>query len=822
MEPRGTRIASGGPGMAPRWSHSNKDGVGTAYSADSRIWYTVWRGIVTEVYFPTIDRPQLRDLEFLLTDGATFFHEEKRLPNPVTERSGEHALSFRTRAGDGQGRYRVHKEIIADPHLPCLLLRSRLELLAPELAGRLRLFVLAAPHLDVGGWGNSATVYQVLGQQILAAEKDGVALALGATVPFLRASAGYVGTSDGWTDLSRNLDLTEEFDRAPDGNVALTGEVPTAAHREFTLGLAFGENIQEAVTTLFQSLSTPFELHLRRFHEQWRRLAVHERPISGVAHDGGRLYRASRSVMLAHEDKVYPGAFIASLSIPWGAAKGDEDRGGYHLVWTRDMVQTASALLASGTPQAPLRALVYLATRQQPDGGFPQNFWVTGEPYWRGIQLDEVAFPLILAHRLREANELAQFDPLPMLRAAGRFLIQHGPATEQDRWEEVGGYSPSTIAVSIAALTVAAKLAGQRGHDRDAAFIQEYADFLEQHVDRWTVTERGTLVPGIPRHYVRIRPVAMDDVTPDEGPDLGMVRLPNLPPGTPGLVPAAEVVDGGFLDLVRYGIRSPHDPLVVDSVAVLDHVLKVDTPLGPVWRRYNHDGYGTRADGGPYDGWGQGRAWPLLTGERGHYELAAGRDPVPYLHAMERLATSTGLLPEQVWDEPDRPALHLELGRPTESAVPLVWAHAEYVKLLRSCADGHVFDMLPEVESRYRHRPGHLRRFEVWKRNRQPATARTDETVRIILDRPFVVHASDDGWATVVDRPSEESILGLHYADLAPLERPGRVWRFTFHFPGPGTWEGKDYAVLAVDGAASAAAATPEAHSTASHRLETK
>ena len=808
MEPWGDRVAPGAPGMEPRWSHSNKDGIGTAYSADSLLWFTLWRGIVTEVYFPTIDSPQLRDLQFLFTDGATFFHEEKRHLRSTTERPQEHGLGYRVRSESPDGRYRLVKDVLADPHLACLLLRVRVEIVDPALRGRLRMFVLAAPHLKVSGWGNSAAVYRVLDQRILAAEKDDLAVAIATTRPFLRASAGYVGASDGWTDLNAHRDLTGEFDRAPNGNVALTGEIPLDGTGEFTLGLAFGQSFSAAVTTLFQSLGTPFEVHHRRFQEQWNRTGAHELAIAGPSHDGGRLYRASRAVMLAHEDKLFPGAFIASLSIPWGASQGDEDRGGYHLVWVRDMVQTASALLASGSTEAPLRALIYLATRQQADGGFPQNFWVDGAPYWRGIQLDEVAFPILLAGRLREQNALAQFDPIPMIKGCTRFLIAHGPATEQDRWEEVSGYSPSTLAVSIAALTVAAGLSAEHGEPALARFIQEYADFLEQHVDRWTATENGTLVPGIRRHYVRIRPVPIDATVPDEGPDLGLVRLPNLPPEVPALVPAAEVVDGGFLDLVRYGIRAPDDPLVLDSIRVIDRVLKVETPLGPVWRRYNHDGYGTRDDGGPYDGWGRGRAWPLLTGERGHAELAAGRDPGPYLRAMERFATSTGLLPEQVWDEPDRPTLHLELGRPTESAVPLVWAHAEYVKLLRSAADARVYDMLPEVERRYRKGVGARRRLEVWKFNRQVATVALGDELRVLATEPFVLHASADAWATVADVPATVTLLGLSFVDLAPLASVGAAWQFTFHWTTPDRWEGRNYTVTA-------AAAAPRARATA-------
>ncbi len=797
MEPRGDRVAFGAPGIEPRWSHSNKEGVGTAYSSDSRLWFTLWRGIVTEVYFPRIDRPQLRDLEFLLTDGATFFHEEKRHLVAVTERPTDHALGYRVRSDDPEGRYRIHKSVIADPHLPCLLLHTRVEIRAPELSGKLRLFVLAAPHLDVSGWGNNAEVQLLSGREVLTAEHNGVALAMAANRPFRHCSVGYVGASDGFTDISRHRELTAEFDRAPNGNVALTGEVPLDRGPEFTLALAFGDSIPAATSTLFQSLSTPFEVHHRRFVEQWNRVAVHELPLAGVSHDKGRLYRASRSILLAHEDKVFPGAFIASLSIPWGAAKSDVDRGGYHLVWTRDMVHTANALLASDRSEASLRALVYLATRQRPDGGFPQNFWVDGTPYWQGIQLDEVALPILLAGRLHAEDGLAEFDPLPMVRRAARFLIERGPATQQDRWEEVGGYSPSTLAACIAALTVAAHLVRDTSDPVTSAFVQEYADFLESHVEPWTVTGQGTLLPGVRRHFVRIRPASVTDPDPHEGPDLGRVHVPNLPPGSPEEFPASEIVDGGFLDLVRFGIRRADDPLVVESVRVVDRVLKVDTPLGPVWRRYNHDGYGQRDDGGPYSDWGVGRAWPLLTGERGHYELALGHDPAPFLATMERFATPTGLLTEQVWDADDRPSLHLVTGRPTEAAMPLVWAHAEYVTLLRSAQDGRVFDRVEEVAERYL--PARSRRpeLEVWKFDRRPRWIDPEAGLRVLAEQPFRLHASDDDWRTASDLDATATSLGLYFVDLAPLGARSRRWTFTFYWPLSDRWEGRDFAVEA-------------------------
>ena len=450
-----------------------------------------------------------------------------------------------------------------------------------------------------------------------------------------------------------------EFDQASDGNIALMGEVDLDGKREFTMGLAFGDTEHCAITTLFQALGIPFKEHLKRYTEQWDRTSAHRLPLEKFSSDNGSLYHSSFSLLLSHEDKSYPGALIASLSIPWGEARGDADNGGYHLVWTRDLVGSASAMLAAGNRVIPLRALIYLAVSQQEDGGFAQNFWIDGGPYWRGIQLDEVALPILLAWQLQRESALQDFDPYPMILKAAAYLIRHGPVTEQERWEEASGYSPSTLASNIAALIGAAWFARERGDDAVATMLEEYADFLECHIEAWTVTTEGSLVPGIQRHYIRILPEDVDNANPLEDPNSKVLQIKNQPAGSQDSFPARDIVDAGFLQLARYGIRRPDDPVIVDSLKVIDAVLKVSTPVGPVWRRYNHDGYGQREDGGPFVGWGKGRAWPLLTGERGHFELSAGRDVKPFIRAMEGFASTTGLLPEQVWDEPDRPAAYM-------------------------------------------------------------------------------------------------------------------------------------------------------------------
>lgn len=793
------RDAFGWPGIPPHWTHGGKDGVGTSYSASSRIWFTIWHGIVTEVYYPTVDRAQLRDLQLLITDGRSFFHEEKRhLQCTGCGRLSDHTLGYRAINADPQGRYEIVKEVIADPHQCCVL--QHIELRGDEgFVSCLRLYALCAPHLEVGGWGNNGYVTEIAGRRILVAEKQGTWLALGATVPFSRLSCGYVGASDGWTDLHEDFRMDWEFDRALDGNIALTGEIDLGGRRDFTLGLAFGATQHNAVTTLLQSIGIPFGEQHHRYVQQWDR-AVSPKilPLDRVSSDGGRLYHGSFSLLRAHEDKSYPGAFIASMSIPWGEAKGDEDMGGYHLVWTRDMVNSAASLLAAGDNETPLRALIYLAVCQLPDGSFPQNFWIDGEPYWRGIQLDEVAFPLILAWHLERGNALRDFDPYTMVMRGATFLVQHGPVTQQERWEEASGYSPSTLASNIAALISAAGFARARGDAETAQFLEEYADFLEGHVEAWTVTTQGTLVPGIPRHYIRILPASIDDPSPTEDPNNGVLTLANQPPGARWEYPAREIVDAGFLQLVRFGIRKPDDPLMVDSLAVVDAVLKVDTPFGPCWRRYNHDGFGQREDGSSYDGWGRGRAWPLLTGERGLYELAAGHDPGPYIRAMEGFASETGLLPEQVWDEADRPEAYMYLGGPTGAAMPLMWAHAEYIKLLRSAFDGEVLVRVPQVAERYLGDRRWVRKLEVWKFNRQVRTVRRGYTLRVILGAPFELRWTLDEWKNIQQTPSQPTALDLGWVDIPiPAGQQAPV-RFTIFWPNVNRWEGRDFEVAVV------------------------
>ena len=485
--------------------------------------------------------------------------------------------------------------------------------------------------------------------------------------------------------------------------------------------------------------------------------------------------------MLTHEDKTYSGAFIASASIPWGASKSDDDLGGYHLVWTRDMVQSATAMIACGRSETALRALVYLACTQQVDGSFAQNFWIDGTAYWGGIQLDEVAFPIMLAWRLWKADALTGFDVLPFVERAASFLVRYAPVTQQERWEENAGYSPSTLAAVISALICAADLARAHGNADLGSYFETYADWIEANLDEWTTTSEGVLLPEVKRHYMRIRPPAEGQPFFNPNVPPGHIPIANRAPDEKAEFEAREVVDGGFLELVRYGIRRADDPLIVDSLKVIDATLKIDTPDGPVWRRYNHDGYGQRKDGGPYQGWGQGRAWPLLSGERAHYELALGRPVDHLIKAIESCSSAGGMLPEQVWDHDDLPSEGMYFGKSAGSAQPLVWAHAEYLKLLRSASDGKVFDRIPVVAERYavaRDKRTFTSTLEIFQLARPVTTLTAGQMLRIIDRGHFQVRVTTDNWATYNTLDAYAVGLAGNFVDIST--RPDQTGSIIF------------------------------------------
>jgi glucoamylase len=774
--------AAGRPGLDPRWTSSAKSGVGTAYNSRSRVWFTISHGIINEVYYPRVDQANIRDLGLIVTDGETFFSEEKRHTTSVVEMLAAGVPGYRlTNACDG-GRYRVVKTIVTDPLRAVVLQDIRFEPLVGQLADY-RVFALLAPHIGNQGRGNDGWTGEYKGVPMLFAQRGDCALALACSGGFAAMSCGYVGASDGWQDLSANKRLTELHAEARDGNIALTGEIDVGAcDGGFTLALAFGRDSAEAGLNARAALLHGFAEAATAYAAGWkdfqRECSAIDSPEDGASDE----YRTSIAVLKTHEDKGHPGGIIASLSIPWGNHKGDHDLGGYHLVWPRDLVESAGGLLAAGDVTGARQTLCHLMSTQEADGHWAQNMWLNGTPYWNGIQMDETGFPILLADLLRRADALGGVNPGRMVRRAASYLVRNGPVTPQDRWEEQGGYSPFTLAVEVAALLAAADFADESRECRVATFLRETADDWNDHIERWTyVTDSGLgKRAGVDGFYARIGPSEMDGATRDY----------------------EARVSPDALALVRFGLRAADDARIVNTVRVIDAVLKSETKTGPIWCRYNGDVYGEHADGAPYDGGGGGigRGWPLLAGERAHYEIAAGR---PHharrlLEVMRRQSSPGGLIPEQVWNGPDIPRRGLCNGQPTGGAMPLAWAHAEFVKVTRSLRDGRVFDMPPQPVQRYV-RERRQSELATWCVNNKPRSMKAGKTLRVSTRAPALVHWSVDEWQSACDMRTVDTGLGIWYSDLPTSTLPaGTSARFTLFWIDSQRWEGSDFAVRLV------------------------
>lgn len=634
---------------------------------------------------------------------------------------------------------------------------------------------------------------------MLFAQRGGLALALGASVPWRKRSVGFVGTSDGWQDVMQHKQMTWEYDRAENGNVAIIGEIDLPkATGEFVLALGFGRDATEAGRLVRASLKRKFDNALTAYVKGWQRWQRNlEIPIERSA-DPRSLLATSASVLRVSESKLHPGGVIASLSFPWGSARGDDDLGGYHLIWPRDLVEAAGGFLAVGAHEDALSVLDYLAATQLPDGHWPQNMWLGGKPYWSGIQLDETAFPILLVDQAYREGVLRrdhQEQYWKMVRRAACYLILNGPVTQEDRWEEDPGYSPFTLSVEIAALLAAADLADFNVEPDLAAYLRETADLWNSNIERWTYVENTELARqvGVDGYYVRIAPPEVGEAA---SLAKGFIPIKNRPPGQ-STEPATEIISTDALALVRFGLRAADDPRIVNTVKVIDARLRVNTPYGPAWHRYNDDGYGEHEDGSPFDGTGVGRLWPLLTGERAHYELAAARPAAALrlVDTLEAFANEGGMIPEQIWDSADMPERELFFGRPAGSAMPLVWAHAEHLKLYRSLRDDRVFDTPPQTVQRYI-----IDRVDsaiaVWRFSHKCVNIPQGKVLRIELLNPATVHWSRDGWRTIQDVQTRDTGFGLHTVELPTKDLPqGDVVIFTFFWTATEKWEGTDITV---------------------------
>jgi glucoamylase len=690
--------APGAPGAIHVWAPADKHGFGTAEQLDSKAWFTLREGSLSEIYYPDLSTPAFRGLQFAVSDGKRLERETvdddprhiEPLARGVTARveAVPGSLAFRqTTQGTG---WRLTKTWITDPARATVLAHVRFESLTGK---RLKLYVLADPAPGNDGNDDLGTSP---GGRLVSAD-DVAASAVAAAPAFKATTSGYRGSaSDPWTDLQDGR-LTG-YDATQPGNVVQGAETALDGTRAktMTLAIGFGADAAAAQATAARSLSGGFARALLRYVGGWLsyRASLNRAPDS-VRHDARlrRIYEQSVLVLAASEDKTYRGASIASPSMPWiwGTMTLEPERrfsGPYHLVWPRDLYHVATAQQAAGDDAAADRLLSYLWRVQKPAGDWWQNTFVDGREKWTTEQLDQVALPIVLAWWLGRTGA----DDWAHVERAADYLVNNEdrPRSNQERWENQDGYSPNTIATEIAGLICAAAIARKHDEADKAAAYEALADEWQRRVESWTATTNG---PYAPRpYYLR--------VTKDGNPNAGTTY--NLGDNFDRPVDQREIVDNSFLGLVLFGVKKFDDATILNSLAVGDAQLE----FGGIWHRFTFDGYGEQADGGDWDLFfdnparqTRGRLWPLLSGERGEYDLIAGRRADSYLRTIARTANDGLMLPEQVWD--DRPPPGERSFEGTRSATPLAWTHGQFIRLAWSIDAGTPIERPSIVACRY-------------------------------------------------------------------------------------------------------------------------
>ena len=732
------------------WGPGRKMAFGAAPGPRSKLWYTLADGALSEVFFPTLDRVALHELRFFASAGGA---------PPVDDAAdGQHAITWLSpgipafKVDSTHHEYRLTKEFFSDPEENALLIAATF---TPELPD-VRLYMQVSAHWQPGSEGNFGRVLDTHPPALLLRQQDIWMCIVG---PFSKATVGYFRSSDLQIDLN-DADgyLTYTYDRAGPGNVAGGAEIGIRAG-SFQIAIGFAHSRADAEEVARSVLQKGASNVRYAFERAWMALPDLPQALAKVSGDEGMLARASLAVLRCMEDKSHAGAFVAAPAAPWGESNHNGNQI-YHVVWPRDLCRVATALLDAGDDQAALRAFRHLQSRQRADGAWFQNWFMDGTPHWTSTELDQVALPILLAWRLGVAGCL-DHDPYPvMVRPAAQFLIREGPLTQLDRWEDLGGLSPSTLAACIAALIVSAEFAHDAGEHVAAGHLRAVADYWNDRIEAWCSTSAG--------HYLRL---AGD---PDHKPTVGAV--------------APE-----FLELVRYGLRRPKDERVLRSLQGVDAALKANLPAGPSWRRYAGDVYGEHEDGSPWDGSGRGRPWPVLRGERARHFHSMGLPAAELVKTLEGFAGPGLMLPEQVWDQADIPSRGLSTGKATGSVAPLGWAHAEYLELLVMVALAGFPDLVMPARRRYTEGQPQEPAF-VWSHRHQITKLVAGRRLKVQLPRPGAVHYTFDDWKSFSEADAVDTTLGVWVAEIPSNKlASGSDFSWTAHYVTG--WEGKNYSL---------------------------
>ncbi|HXO07420.1 MAG TPA: glucodextranase DOMON-like domain-containing protein [Solirubrobacteraceae bacterium] len=738
-------VAPGAPGSDSYFDLARKDCVGTARNTNSKIWFTVADGVLSDTYWPTVDATNVHTLQYLVTDGKSFTDLQTRdmtykvLDDPT-------GMACTVIASDAVHHYKIRTTFLTDPSRDAVLMRTRFE--GPS---RDQLYVRLDPLAGgtggggtQNGGGNTASLATVDGGPVPVASNTNTTTnaanrdyavptfeALEASSGFSSASVGYAGTdSDGLNMLDSGHQLTT-YDSAPDGHVALTAQIRLRHGRSAELALGFGTTESNALAVAGASLGQRFHQVRDTYESQWQRYdAGLRRPSARLGRAAVREYYESVNVVKASEDKTFAGAIAAGLGSPWGQSVPADTLvngepmyfGSYRETFARDLYEEFTGLLVAGDVATARAATRFLFDRQQqPDGSMPRNSLTNGKPApdTGGVQLDETSYPILMDWQSGLAGDAGLYTQHVI--PAADFLVAHGPSDGVERWEEQTGYSPSTIAAEIAGLTAAARIASVNGDRAHARVYQATADDFARNIKAWTVTTNGPYIStSVPSYFIRIAKAADPNSAEQVGLGNGSIT-----------VDQRSLIDAGFLDLVRLGVLPASDPVVRSSLTVVDDTIMRDTPSGPGFYRYgtsdpgSEDGYGdcyepdptscspTGAPWAPTDT-GSGHLWPVLDGERGEYDVADGHSSSAgtLLAAMRNMTSGQGLEPEQAWEDPAVAAspfgtdpatasIGFEPGHPAGSASPLGWAQAQYARLALDVSAGRNLETPQIVTDRY-------------------------------------------------------------------------------------------------------------------------
>jgi glucan 1,4-alpha-glucosidase len=728
--------APDGPGALSHFDLARKDCLGTARNTTSKVWFTIANGVLSDVYYPTNDNTNVETMQFIVTDGSTFTDLQSR-DMTYTVSAPAQALDCRVVSTAKSGKYRITTDYLTDPARNSVVMRSHFETLAGDDASY-HLYLRYDPSINGnggGGQGNgggdSGVIDTSTGHAVpiafdtnthsQAVNRDyavPVYSALDASKPFTQVSNGFVGqASDGLTQLDASHSLTNAFTSATNGNLVQTAQLKPNEDGDTTIALGFGTTQNSALAAAEGSLHSNFNQLRRSFEKGWEAyddsLIAPPRRMAGLTNSQWKTlvdgyYRAA-NVLKASEDKTFPGAIAASLTSPWGQAvsAGDPNNlyfGSYREIFARDLYEAWTALMVDGDIQTARDAALFLFNRQQlPDGSMPRNSLTNGKvaPDSFNTQMDEVTYPLIMAYQLGMTDHALYLNHI---RPAIDFAIAHGPSFGPERWEEQGGFSPSTIAAEVAGLVAGASIADANGDTATANVARATADDWQRRLPGWDVTTNGPLANH--PYWIRLSKTG----------DPNAAISYNVGNGGPTL-DQRTVIDQGFLELVRLGLTPANDPTIAASLPVVDATISANTSTGTGFHRYNGDGYGDGAtDGHPWapSGKGTGHLWPALAGERGEYQLANGDIAGGFQRLIAMLGGSSGpgLIPEQVWELPNLAAspygtdptvasIGFQNGHAAGSASPLTWSDGQYVRLFRDLSAGKVLEQPVVVANRY-------------------------------------------------------------------------------------------------------------------------